>query len=164
MGERGGDREAGGGGGGVGARAAGMVRTQGSGSAAEVETSPFELLGGAQKVRAIVERFYDAMSDDEPVLARLHACDADGRVSRPSRDRFGMFLIGWLGGPQDYVEQHGHPRLRRRHAHVTVDETMRDAWLRCMKKAMDAEGVHGPVREFLDVRLHDVANFLRNVE
>jgi hemoglobin len=73
-----------------------------------------------------------------------------------------MFLIGWLGGPQDYVEQHGHPRLRRRHGHLTVDDAMRDAWLRSMKKAMDAEGVSGPVREFLDARLLEVASFLRN--
>ena len=27
---------------------------------------------------------------------------------------FALFFIGWLGGPQDYVERHGHPRLRRR--------------------------------------------------
>lgn len=121
--------------------------------------TPFELLGGADKIRAIVERFYDAM---EPPLAALHACDPDGKVNRETRDRFALFYIGWLGGPQDYIEQHGHPRLRRRHGDVPVDIAMRDAWLRAMTRALDEEKVEGEVRAFLDARLADVANFLRN--
>ncbi|MBK8939693.1 MAG: group II truncated hemoglobin [Polyangiaceae bacterium] len=121
--------------------------------------TPFELLGGADKIRAIVERFYDAM---EPPLAELHACDPDGKVNRETRDRFALFYIGWLGGPQDYIEQHGHPRLRRRHGDVPVDIAMRDAWLRAMTRALDEEKVEGEVRAFLDARLADVANFLRN--
>lgn len=124
--------------------------------------SPFDLLGGAARVRALVERFYDLMSDREPALARLHPCDPAGRVARGPRDRFGLFLIGWLGGPDDYIEQHGHPRLRMRHGRVPVDEAMRDAWLRCMHAAMDGEAVTGPVRVFLDARFAEVADFLRN--
>jgi hemoglobin len=124
---------------------------------------PFDLLGGEVRVRALVERFYDLMSVAEPALARLHPLE-DGRVARASRDRFALFLIGWLGGPQDYTEQHGHPRLRMRHARVSVDETMRDAWLRCMTAAMDAEGVTGHVRSFLDSRFAEVADFMRNVD
>jgi hemoglobin len=126
--------------------------------------TPFEQLGGADRVRAIVERFYDAMSASEPALARLHACTADGVVERGPRDRFGLFLIGWLGGPDDYVAQHGHPRLRMRHGRVAVDVAMRDAWLRCMTVALDAEGITGPVRAFLDARFAEVADFLRNAE
>ena len=128
------------------------------------EQTPFELVGGADQVRALVERFYDVMSDREPALARLHPCTPDGRVEQPSRDRFALFLIGWLGGPQDYIAQHGHPRLRMRHGRVPVDIAMRDAWVRCMTAAMDDLGIAGPVRAFLDARFADVANFLRNVE
>ena len=131
-------------------------------SVPESET-PFALLGGADRVRALVERFYDIMSDREPQLARLHRCTPEGRVERYSRDRFGLFLIGWLGGPQDYIAQHGHPRLRMRHARVPVDTAMRDAWLRCMTAAMDAEQVGGRVRSFLDARFAEVADFMRNV-
>jgi hemoglobin len=126
-----------------------------------MDETPYELLGGADRVRAIVETFYDAM---EPDLARLHACDPDGKVDRGSRDRFAMFLIGWLGGPQDYIQHHGHPRLRMRHGRVKVDIAMRDAWLRAMKIALDQHGVTGPVREFLDERFKDVADFMRNAE
>lgn len=123
---------------------------------------PFEAIGGADKVRAIVESFYDAMSEREPALAKLHQVDDRGHVARGPRDRFALFLIGWLGGPQDYIEQHGHPRLRMRHGRVLVDEAMRDAWLRAMTIALDANGVAGEVRTFLDGRFAEVADFLRN--
>src|SRR6478736_9229663 len=107
--------------------------------------SPYKRLGGEAAVRAIVERFYDAMSSHEPALAKLHPCDAEGNVNRVTRVRFALFFIGWLGGPQDYMAQHGHPRLRMRHAHVPVDQTMRDAWIRCMGVALDACNVQGEV-------------------
>ena len=128
------------------------------------ERTPYELIGGADRVRSLVERFYDVMSEREPALARLHACTPDGKVDRGSRDRFALFLIGWLGGPQDYIQQHGHPRLRMRHNRVAVDIAMRDAWLRAMHAAMDDEGITGDLRRFLDARFADVADFMRNVE
>ena len=126
--------------------------------------NPYELLGGADKVRALVEKFYDVMSEREPELARLHPCDPDGRVARVPRDRFALFLIGWLGGPEDYVAQHGHPRLRMRHGRVAVNLAMRDAWLRSMNTAMHELAISGDVRTFLDARFAEVADFLRNAE
>src|SRR5271166_2662231 len=124
--------------------------------------TPFDRLGGEAVVRAIVERFYDAMTELEPSLARVHPCDDRGFVARASRDRFALFFIGWLGGPQDYVAQHGHPRLRMRHAAVPVDDAMIVAWMRCMTCALDACGVTGEIRDFLEPRLADVAMHLRN--
>jgi hemoglobin len=121
------------------------------------------MLGGAERVRALVERFYDVMSEREPALAKLHEHTPEGKVARGPRDRFALFLIGWLGGPDDYVEQYGHPRLRMRHGRVAVNIAMRDAWLRSMSAAMDGEGVTGEVRDFLETRFAEVADFLRNV-
>lgn len=124
--------------------------------------TPFDALGGEDKVRALVEDFYDAMSEYEPALARLHPCDEQGRVDRGSRDRFALFLIGWLGGPQHYMERHGHPRLRMRHGKVPVDTAMRDAWMRSMVRALDKQKITGDVRGFLEAKLSEVADFLRN--
>jgi hemoglobin len=124
--------------------------------------TPFARLGGETGVRAIVERFYDAMTDLEPALARLHPCDAEGRVVRSSRERFALFFIGWLGGPQDYVERYGHPRLRMRHARVPIDATMAAAWMRCMRTALNRSSIDDEVREFLDGKLAGLADFLRN--
>ncbi|HVE82038.1 MAG TPA: group II truncated hemoglobin [Myxococcales bacterium] len=127
-------------------------------------STPFEELGGAPAVRRLVDRFYREMEAHEPELTRLHAMDPDGRISAEFRERFALFLIGWLGGPQDYHQQHGHPRLRMRHAAVPVGEAMRDAWLRSMRRALDGEQVGGELRAFLDARFAEVADFLRNRE
>ena len=127
------------------------------------EDTPWHRLGGNEAVIALVETFYDDMEVHEPALAAVHQMDPPGKVSRRSRDRFGLFLIGWLGGPQDYTEQHGHPRLRMRHGRVPVGVELRDAWLRSMGRAMDARSIAGPVRAYLSTRFAEVADFLRNV-
>ena len=124
--------------------------------------TPFEQLGGADRVRALVERFYDVMSEREPALARLHRCDPDGKVDRGSRDRFALFLIGWLGGPQDYIEQHGHPRLRMRHFPFRIAERERDEWLWCMDRALDEHPMPDETRAFLRERFHGLADHMRN--
>jgi len=126
------------------------------------EDTPYSRLGGSESVLALVEAFYDAMDATEPELAKLHELDANGKVSRGMRDRFGLFLIGWLGGPQDYMAKHGHPRLRMRHARVPVSQDMRDAWMDSMRRAMDARHIDGEVRSFLEARFGEVADFLRN--
>lgn len=124
-------------------------------------TTPFDALG-EELILALSARFYEIMDRDEPALARLHPLDEHGRVAPGNRERFARFLVGWLGGPQDYVERHGHPRLRMRHAGVPVDTAMRDAWVRCMLRAIDDVGVEGPARAFLQGRFFEVADFLRN--
>ena len=124
---------------------------------------PFHQVGGEARVRQLADRFYDHMDAEEPALARLHALDEHGKVSRGSRDRFATFLVEWLGGPPLYSPVHGHPRLRMRHARVRVDVAMREAWLRCMARAMDDLAIEGDIRSFLDARFAEVADFLRNV-
>ncbi len=72
--------------------------------------SPFARLGGEEAARRLSESFYDQMAATEPELARLHELDADGRVSRRSREHFGLFLIEWLGGPAQFF---GHRAATR---------------------------------------------------
>jgi hemoglobin len=126
--------------------------------------TPFDQLGGREAVVALARAFYDAMERAEPALTAVHrqAEGAAGRVHPEVRERFTLFLIGWLGGPQDYVAQHGHPRLRMRHAQVLIDDTLRDAWLRAMSVALDENSVQGDLRRFLDGSFAHVADFLRN--
>jgi hemoglobin len=124
--------------------------------------TPYEALGGEAKVREVAARFYDAMDAHEPALAALHRLDAAGKVHPEAREKFALFFIGWLGGPQTYIERHGHPRLRMRHAGVEVSAAMRDAWMRAMKRALDESAVTGEIRDFVEAKLGDVATMLRN--
>jgi hemoglobin len=124
--------------------------------------SPFAMLGGRAAVERLAARFYEIMEAEEPALAAVHRAGEGGGIDPEVKQRFALFLVGWTGGPQDYMTKHGHPRLRMRHARVPIDVKMRDAWLRCMKRALDDCGVSGPVRAFLDQRFAEVADFLRN--
>src|SRR5687767_10705882 len=95
--------------------------------------SPFAAVGGREVVERLAARFYEVMERDEPALAALHrqALGVERMIDPEVKRRFALFLVGWLGGPQEYMAAHGHPRLRMRHARVPVDAAMRDAWLRC---------------------------------
>jgi hemoglobin len=125
--------------------------------------SPYQMLGGRALVERLAARFYEVMERDEPALSAVHRQAPGGGIDPTVKERFALFLVGWVGGPQEYMERHGHPRLRMRHAGVPVSAEMRDAWLRCMTRAMDDCGVTGHVRAFLDQRFAEVANFLMNV-
>jgi len=119
----------------------------------------FELLGGIEQVRALVERFYDVM-DSDPQAASLRAMHPQELAG--SREKLFMFLAGWTGGPQLYIERYGHPKLRARHLPFAVDETARDQWMYCMVRAMHDIGVEEPVMIKLAEALWGVADFMRN--
>lgn len=126
------------------------------------ESSPWHAMGGQPVVMKLATRFYDIMEEREPALAALHARDESGRITNELREAFFWFLSFWTGGPDDYLELRGHPRLRMRHAHLDIGPEMRDAWLRCMMAALDDCSVSGEVRQLLDARFKHVAHFLQN--
>ncbi len=124
----------------------------------QITASHYDLIGGETAVRKLVDRFYDLMDEKEEVqeLRRLHA-----KSLRVSREKLFLFLSGWLGGPQLYVEKYGHPMLRRRHMPFPIDEKQRDQWMLCMNQALD-ELVEEPMRQQLKASFHKVADHMRN--
>lgn len=119
----------------------------------------FELLGGVDQIRALVERFYDVM-DSDPKAANLRAIHAADLTE--AREKLFMFLTGWTGGPQLYIERYGHPFLRRRHMPFEIGEEQRDQWMYCMVRAMHDIGVEEEVMRKLAEALWGVADFMRN--
>jgi hemoglobin len=122
--------------------------------------TPFEWIGGEQKVKAMVERFYDLM-DLEPGCAALRA--VHGSDLSKARQHLFWFLCGWLGGPQHYTERFGHPRLRMRHMPFRIGIKERDQWLACMAQAMDETAVEGALRVRLKESFFQTADWMRNV-
>jgi len=135
------------------------VQKPGDGEAFGPTNLPYEAIGGEAGVRGLVQAFYDRIERESPVLLDMHGGDLT-----KSRERLFEFLSGWLGGPQLFVERHGHPRLRARHGHVRIDQAGVEEWMRCMRGAMDDRGIAGPLREFLEQRFRHTAEFMRNVE
>jgi len=124
----------------------------------QLNLTPYELIGGDEAVRKLVDRFYDLMDEREDVrpLRDMHA-----KTLRISRDKLYLFLSGWLGGPQLYIEKYGHPRLRARHLPFSIGEVERDQWLSCMDQALD-EMVEEPLRQQLKDAFFNVADHMRN--
>lgn len=93
-------------------------------------------VGGAPTFDKIVARFYEQVADDE-VLRPLYPEEDLG----PAADRLRLFLEQYWGGPRTYSELRGHPRLRMRHSPFRIGPIERDAWLRCMRVAVDEAGL-----------------------
>ncbi|GAC1322309.1 MAG: group II truncated hemoglobin [Collimonas sp.] len=127
--------------------------------AEQQQASLYDMIGGAGKLRELVDRFYDLM-DLEPqfaVIRALHPTTLDG-----SRDKFYWFLSGWSGGPDLYIEQFGHPRLRARHLPYAIASPERDQWLRCMALAMQDVGMEERLQEHLLTSFFQTADWMRN--
>ena len=123
----------------------------------------YELLGGenggTEKIRQLVEKFYDIM-DAYPKAAPIRALHPADLTS--SREKLFMFLTGWTGGPQLYIERYGHPRLRQRHMPFSIGESERDQWMYCMIGAMHQMNLDEKLLQKLANQLYGVADFMRN--
>ena len=121
--------------------------------------TPFAWIGGESQVHALVDRFYDLM-DLEPDYAALRA--AHGTELANAREKLKMFLTGWLGGPQRYTEQFGHPRLRMRHMPFSIGIAERDQWVACMDQAMQETAIDDALRTRLKESFMQTADWMRN--
>ena len=119
----------------------------------------FDWIGGEEKVKALVERFYDLM-DLEPQYAELRR--THGSDLARARQNLFWFLCGWLGGPPHYESRFGHPRLRARHLPFVIGTRERDQWLACMDQAMGETGVDEKLRERLREAFYQTADWMRN--
>jgi len=121
--------------------------------------TPYESMGGDAGIRRLVDRFYDLM-DAAPEAATVRALHATSL--KASRDKLHLYLSMWTGGPQTYVEQRGHPRLRMRHFPFSIGERERDEWLWCMDRALAEQDMPDELRTHLRERFHALADHMRN--
>jgi hemoglobin len=120
------------------------------------ELDIYERIGEAGFER-LVAAFYRQVPGDDILGPMYPEGDFEGAEQR-LRD----FLVGRFGGPQRYIEQRGHPRLRMRHVPFHIDHRARDRWLQLMNNALaETEllpDVQATLRPFFDA----VANMMVN--
>ena len=122
-------------------------------------TTPFARIGGETGLRRLVKRFYELM-DTLPEaygIRKLHQPDLSS-----AEEKLFMYLCGWLGGPQLYVEKYGHPRLRARHLPFAIASDEAAQWMLCMRQAMAETIADEALRRGLDKALSDLALHMRN--
>ncbi|HEY7591946.1 MAG TPA: globin [Actinophytocola sp.] len=117
----------------------------------------YDAVGGEETFRRIIGRFYAEVANDE-VLRPIYPEEDLG----PAEERLRLFLMQYWGGPHTYSERRGHPRLRMRHVPFKIGPIERDAWLRCMRIAVDEAGLSDQHRQQLWAYLEMAANSLMN--
>jgi hemoglobin len=117
----------------------------------------YDQVGGEQTFHRIVSRFYAEVAKDE-LLRPIYPEEDLG----PAEERLRMFLEQYWGGPRTYSDQRGHPRLRMRHMPFKIGPIERDAWLRCMRIAVDEAELEPAYRdqlwEYLEMAAHSMVN------
>lgn len=119
-------------------------------------TSMFEALGGDAVLESLLDEFYARVYADE-WLSPLFETEME-EVKRKQR----MFLTQFLGGPPLFSMEFGHPMMRARHMKFPITPVHAEAWLRCMREAMDAIGLQGELRDYFYDRLQQTAYHMVN--
>ena len=124
-----------------------------------VAASMFERIGGSATIDRLVDRFYERMDTlpEANTIRAMHAEDL-GLI----RDVLKRYLTEWTGGPRLYTPEKGHPRLRQRHIGFAISDAERDAWLVCMRGAMEETVPDAAARQDLDKALSGLADWMRN--
>ena len=121
-----------------------------------------DAVGGEETFRTIVHEFYKQVPEDD-ILGPMYP----NQDFKGAEDRLRWFLVQYWGGPQEFNEKRGHPRLRMRHAAFTIDEAARDRWLELMGNAMStlsSEQLPDEYRAAMWDHMVRVANMLINTE
>ena len=87
--------------------------------------TPYFHIGGEFAIRLLVDRFYFYM-DTLPKAQGIRAIHQPDLSSANSK--LFKFLSGWLGGPNLFMEEFGHPMLRARHFPFSIGEYERDQY------------------------------------
>jgi hemoglobin len=104
----------------------------------------YEQIGGQQTFSQLVSHFYGLVAID-PILRPMYP-ESDLKAAAL---RLQLFLEQYWGGPTTYSEQRGHPRLRMRHAPFHISRVEHDAWIKCMKQAVDGLAVEQSLKDQL---------------
>ncbi|WP_028546838.1 globin [Paenibacillus taiwanensis] len=116
----------------------------------------YEAIGGEQTVRRMVEAFYPRVQS-EPLLAPLFPEDIT-----PVMEKQFMFLSQFFGGPALFSDAYGHPMMRARHMPFPITPERAEAWLNCMRQAMQDIEMDPELREIVIQRLSGPAHHFVN--
>jgi hemoglobin len=114
-------------------------------------------MGGERTFNDLVSHFY-ALVAVNPILRPMYP---DNDLHGAGR-RLQLFLEQYWGGPNTYSEERGHPRLRMRHAGFHIDSAVRDAWLLCMKDAVNgleiADDLKAELWNYMEMAANSMVN------
>jgi hemoglobin len=125
--------------------------------ASKAPPSVFEIAGGMPAFTRLADAFY-ARVEADPFLMPMFQSDL-----RQAREHLALFLAQYFGGPTEYSQRRGHPRLRMRHLPFRIGIAERDAWVGHMLGALDDVDIPEPARSLMKEYFERAATFLVNV-
>lgn len=118
-------------------------------------TTLFQRLG-AENIQTLVNNFYDLVFA-HPQISHLFKTDKE-----VIKEKQRLFLTQFLGGPDLYSQQYGHPQLRARHLPHPISNDDAVAWLECMNKAIGTLSIDQKLKDELFKRFVPTAMFMVN--
>ena len=98
----------------------------------------YERLNQVAGLKELVETFYQIMLTDPKAYECLSLHPLENKlITEKTKDRLFMFLSGWLGGPNLFMQNIGPPKMRARHMKFKITPTEAQQWLYCMENALD---------------------------
>ena len=88
---------------------------------------------GSDRLRSLLDIFYAKVFFDSSIQ-NLFALDQHELIKKKQF----LFLSQFLGGPQLYSQEYGHPKMKMRHLPHTITVEAKDEWLRCMRISIDS--------------------------
>jgi hemoglobin len=121
----------------------------------------FAQIGGAAAIDKIVEEFFARMeaSPEARTVRGMHADDLAKTKAVMKR-----YFSELLGGPMQFSEEKGHPALRERHSSFAIGAQERDAWMTCMREALESVIPDPAIRQQIEQRFTKLADWVRNDE
>ncbi len=119
----------------------------------------FQAAGGLEGIRRLIDCFYQLM-DERPETATIRRMHADDLTE--SREKLTLFLCGYLNGPELFEQKYGPIRLPAAHRHLAIGTREHDAWLACMKNAIDRQPYEEAFKAHFFQRLCVTAGRVRN--
>jgi hemoglobin len=127
--------------------------------ASDASASLYSRIGGAPAVERLIDLFYDTMSSEPAArhIRSLHPLDLD-----LTRWVLKHFVLELIGGPRPFSAKSSRPGLRPRHDRFVIRPEDKDAWLLCMRRAMDEVVTDDAARQELERRFVSIANWMIN--
>lgn len=105
----------------------------------------------------LVSAFYRQVPQDE-ILGAMYPEQERKAAEQRLRD----FLIYRFGGPDKYIAERGHPRLRIRHFPFRIDQAARDRWMQLMGKALIEAALPPEAEQSLRAFFDQMSTFMIN--
>lgn len=112
---------------------------------------------GEAPIAQLTAAFYRRVRQDD-VIGPLYPSDDWEGAEQRLRD----FLIYRFGGPDTYLRERGHPRLRARHLPFRIGVAERDRWLRLMREALIETAIPEAAAQAMMDFFTPLADFMRN--